>query len=131
MVCAPICGVRITLSNSTNVINRVIEDYPEKIKKKLNEYKLKLENIPNERKKERQRELEKQGKYGELLLQLPELEYGISKFGFSSQDYKIEDIDSLTYRKESNCYIEIFVWYKGKATPVKLRGGRRKLAVCE
>ena len=129
---------RITLSNSTNVINRVIEDYPEKIKKKLNEYKLKLENIPNERKKERQRELEerqreleKQGKYGELLLQLPELEYGISKFGFSYQDYKIEDIDSLTYRKESNCYIEIFVWYKGKATPVKLRGGRRKLAVCE
>lgn len=122
---------RITLSNSTNVINRVIEDYPEKIKKKLNEYKLKLENIPNERKKERQREFEKQGKYGELLLQLPELEYGLMESSFSWQEYRIEDVDSLTYKKEGWCYIDIFVWYKGKATPVKLRGGRRKLAVCE
>ena len=69
--------------------------------------------------------------YYELLDQLPKLEYGISETSFSYLNYSITDIDSLTYKKESWCYIDVFVWYKGRPTSVKLGGGAKKLAVCE
>ena len=122
---------RISLSNSTNVINQVLGDYTEKLKLKLNEYQLKLDAISKEKQEEEQKEVNKEGKYYDLLRQLPELEYGISKTSFSFLNYRMADIDSLTYKKESWCYIDVFVWYKGKPTPVKIRGGARKLAVCE
>jgi hypothetical protein len=122
---------RISLSNSTNVINQVLGDYTEKLKLKLNEYQLKLDAIFKEKQEEEQKEVNKEGKYYDLLRQLPELEYGISKTSFSILNYRMADIDSLTYKKESWCYIDVFVWYKGKPTPVKIRGGARKLAVCE
>jgi len=122
---------RISLSNSTNVINRVIGDYPEKIKPLLNKYQKKIDAIGEEKRIEEQKEIEQKGRYYDLLGQLPKLEYGISETSFSWQEYRIEDVDSLTYEKESWCYIDVYVWYKGKPTPVKLRGGARKLAVCE
>ena len=122
---------RISLSNSTNVINRIIGDYPENIKPMLNEFQLKIDSIGEERRKEEKKEFEEKKKYFELLRQLPKLEYGLMESSFSWQEYRIEDVDSITYEKESWCYIDVYVWYKGKPTPVKLRGGARKLAICE
>jgi hypothetical protein len=91
-------------------------------KKRILENKRKRE-LENKRKRERELEYE-------LNRQLPKLVYSISKTNFSWQEYRIEDVDSLTYEKNRRCYIDIYVWYKGETTPVKLSVAR-KLAVCE
>ena len=71
-------------------------------------------------------------------LEVPELEYAYTINSLVSlsmpnhiQEYTVEDIDSLTYKKESRCFIDVYVWYKGETTPVKVRGGSKKLAVCD
>jgi hypothetical protein len=121
---------RFSLSNSTNVLNKVIGDYMQNQLINYNKIKAFEKVILEEDNMVAKRLASKRTKFYDLIEQLPKLRRPIKQEDLETYTYKILDIDSLTYKPEDKypCFLDIYVWYRGN--DYKISGGARQMTGC-
>lgn len=121
---------RFSLSNSTNVLNKVIGGFMDKQLAYYNGIKGFEKVILEEDNIVAKRLASKRTKFYNLIEQLPKLRRPIKQEDLETYTYKILDIDSLTYKPEDKypCFVDIWVWYRGN--DYKVRGGARQMSGC-